>query len=422
MKLTEYISGDVPIVATIAEDQDSKTEVSIAADLSKVKMKLAALGWKRDAIANTKASFKVVSGPDGSRKIQDFVLDGDGLHLNGSINVGPSGKMTSITMDEISLDEDNAFSAKVVAGEAGNDFSISGKNFDARPYIQNVMSPSKKASDTSTSANSQDFSLNAHFDHITANRGEAIDDVTAIIRVRGGRIAAANIQGRFLSGQPVTLNVTPLPNGRDVRVKTTDAGAAIRAANFYSKIAGGDLVFSALVGNEPGSPLRNGQVQIHNFEVRNEAALAELDKRGTPRKSGPRAGGLTFSQLAMPFTIDEEFIRIGDTVLRGTDMCATASGLIRKSDSRMDITGTVIPVCGVSGVFNNVPIVGELLAGGNNNEGLFGMTFALGGVMSKPNMQFNPLSVLAPGIFRRFFDFKQGTPKNKVPIGTKSEN
>jgi hypothetical protein len=422
MKLAEYISGDVPIIATISENDAHKPEVSIEADMSKVKMKLAALGWKRDAVDNTKASFKVVSNPDGSRKIQDFVLDGDGLHLNGSINVGSSGKMTSITMDEIRLDEDNAFSAKVVAAEGGNDFTIAGKNFDARPYIQNVMSPLKKPNDTTSPANSQDFTLNAHFDHITANRGEAIDDVTAIMRVRGGRIAAANIQGHFLSGQPVSLNVTPLPNGRDVRVKTSDAGAAIRAANFYSKIAGGELEFSALVGNEPGSPLRNGQVLIHNFEVRNEAALAELDKRGTPRKSGPRAGGLTFSQLAMPFTIDDNFIRIGDTVLRGTDMCATASGVVRKSDSRMDITGTVIPVCGISGVFNNVPIVGELLAGGNNNEGLFGMTYALGGVMAKPNIQFNPISVLAPGIFRRFFDFKQATPRNKVPVGTKQEN
>jgi AsmA-like C-terminal region len=387
-----------------------------------VKMKVAALGWKRDAVDNTKASFKVVSGPDGSRKIEDFVLDGDGLHLNGSIAVAANGKMTSITMDEIKLNDENSFSARVVAHEGGNEFTVSGKNFDARPYIQNVMSPLSKPASTATPANAQDFTLNAHFDHMTANRGEAVDDVTAVMRVRGGRIASADIKGNFLSGQPITLNITPLPTGREVRVSSTDAGAAIRAANFYSKIAGGQLEFYALVGNEPGSPLRNGQVLVYNFAVRNEAALAELDKRGKPLKSGPRRDGLSFSKLFMPFTTDSQFIRLGDTVLRGTDMCATAGGVIRKSDGRMDITGTVIPVCGVSGVLNHVPVLGDILAGGNSNEGLFGMTFALNGLMTKPNVQVNPLSVLAPGIFRRFFDFKQTPSKNKVPIGTKEQN
>ena len=420
MKLVDYMSGDVPIVASIVENDAGKADVAVDADLSKVKMKLTALGWKRDAVEGTTASLTLVTAANGSRKIQDFKLDGEGLRLRGEIDVGAKGNMTSIAMDEIRLDEDNVFSARVVPGEGSYDFTVSGKNFDARPYIKNLISPLKTAASPPPASKNQDFTLTAHFDHVTANRGEAVDDVTAVIRARGGKIAAADIKGVFLSGLPVSVKVTPLPTGRDLRVNTTDGGAAIRAANFYSKLAGGQLEFSALIGNETGSPVRNGQLLIYNFEVRNEAALAELDKRGKPTKSGPRKGGLTFNKLYMPFTIDNEFVRVGDIALRGTDMCATGSGVIRKSDGAMDITGTVIPACGISGVLNHVPLVGEIFAGGNSNEGLFGMTFAMNGSITKPNVQINPISVLAPGIFRRFFDFKSPTGKNKAVIGSKT--
>jgi hypothetical protein len=411
IKLTDYMSGPVPVQATIGENDAGQAQVNVDADLSAVKMKLAAVGWKRDAVDGTTASFKLTTAADGSRKVEDFKLDGQGLRLRGNINIAKNGKMSSVTMDEIRLDEDNVFKARVIPGDGTTDLTISGKNFDARPYIKTLISPvqnTTKASSASASSG-QDFTLNAHFEHVTANRGEAVDDVTAVLRARGGKIAAADITGHFLSGQPIVIKVTPMAAGRDLRVSTNDGGAAIRAANFYSKMAGGELQFSATIGNEQGSPVRNGQLQVKNFEVRNEAALAQLDQRGKPKKSGPRNGGISFKKLWLPFTIDGQFVRLGDVALRGVDMCATASGAIRKADGALEITGTVIPACGITGVFNNVPLIGDILTGGNNNEGIFGMTYAMSGSLTKPNVRVNPVSVLAPGLFRRFFDFHKGS-------------
>ena len=182
----------------------------------------------------------------------------------------------------------------------------------------------------------------------------------------------------------------------------------LRAANFYSKIAGGQLRFYALLGNEEGSPVHKGRLYIFNFDVRNEAALAELDQRGKPKKSGPRKEGINFERLHLPFTTDEKFIRLGDVVLKGGEICATADGVIRKSDNAIDVTGSVIPACGLSGLFNNVPLLGDILSGGNSNEGLCGVTYQVGGTFAKPDFKVNPISAIAPGIFRRFFDF---TPK-----------
>ena len=416
MKMVDYISGPIPVHATIDKSDAGETEVAIDADLSQVKMKLAAISWKRDATPGTKASFVVRSTSEG-RSIDNFVLDGDGLHLRGNIKTSLKGKLQSVIMDQIKLDEDNVFSARITPGEGTVDLSLTGKNFDARPYIKTLISPAAPTPDSATpsTAEGQDFTMHAHFDRVTANRGEIISNVDAVLRARAGKIADADINGTFLSGQPLSVTVVPLPTGREFRMSTNDGGSALRAANFYSKIAGGQLRFFALLGNEEGSPVHNGRLDILNFDVRNEAALAELDQRGKPKKSGPRKEGINFERLHLPFTTDEKFIRLGDVVLKGTDMCATADGVIRKSDNAIDVTGTVIPACGLSGVFNNVPLLGDILSGGNSNEGLFGVTYLVGGTFAKPEFKVNPISAIAPGIFRRFFDF---SPKRAPVQGT----
>ncbi|MDE2446931.1 MAG: AsmA-like C-terminal domain-containing protein, partial [Alphaproteobacteria bacterium] len=405
MKLTDYISGPMPVQASIEKDGKGNANLAVTADLSAVKMKLAAISWKRDATPGTKATFNVRNTSEG-RSIENFALDGDGLHLRGNIKTSLKGKLQSVVMDQIKLDEENIFSARVVPGEGTVDLVLTGKNFDARPYIKTLVSPAPpKPAGAPTTAEGQDFTMRAHFDRVTANRGEILTNVDAVLRARASKIAEADITGTFLSGQPMSITVVPLPTGREFRITTNDGGSVLRAANFYSKIAGGQLRFYALLGNEEGSPIHNGRLDIQNFDVRNEATLAELDQRGKPKKSGPRKEGINFQRLFLPFTSDDKFVRLGNVILKGTDMCATADGVIRKADNALDVTGTVIPACGLSGLFNNVPLLGDILSGGDNNEGLFGVTYFVGGTFAKPEVKINPLSALAPGIFRRLFDY-----------------
>jgi Protein of unknown function/AsmA-like C-terminal region len=411
LKLTDYMSGPMPVQASIEKDDEGNANMAVSADLSNVKMKLAAISWKRDATPGTKATFNMRNTSEG-RSIENFVLDGDGLHLRGSVRTSLKGKLQSVVMDQIKLDEDNVFSAQVVPGEGTVDLVLSGKNFDARPYIKTLVSPPPNdKSNAPTTAEGQDFTMRAHFDRVTANRGEILTDVNAVLRARASKIAEADIKGTFLSGQPMSISVVPLPTGREFRIATNDGGSVLRAANFYSKIAGGQLKFYALLGNEEGSPIHKGRLDLLNFDVRNEATLAELDQRGKPKKSGPRKEGINFEHLYLPFTSDDKFVRLGNVFLKGTDMCATADGVIRKADNALDVTGSVIPACGLSGIFNNVPLLGDILSGGDSNEGLFGVTYFVGGTFAKPEVKINPLSALAPGIFRRLFDF---SPK-KVP-------
>jgi len=91
-------------------------------------------------------------------------------------------------------------------------------------------------------------------------------------------------------------------------------------------------------------------------------------------------------------------------VLRGDQVGATFQGTVRDRRGRMDLTGTFMPAYGLNSLFAELPIIGSLLGNGRD-KGLIGITFRLSGKFTKPDLTINPLSVIAPGVFRQIFEY-----------------
>ena len=209
------------------------------------------------------------------------------------------------------------------------------------------------------------LTVEATIDRVYAHRGEVVTGVTGNIVMRGDTVERANISGAFISGQPVNIRMEPRDGGlRELRIGGRDAGAALRAANLYSKVSGGQINFSASLGASGDASLRDGKLVLRDFAVRDEDALSGIDQKGKSKKTGPRRDGMNFSRLTMPFTSDGKFIRIGDTLIRGPDMGATAQGIIRKADGAIDIDGTIIPAYQLNSAIGEIPIVGDIVTGG----------------------------------------------------------
>ena len=68
--------------------------------------------------------------------------------------------------------------------------------------------------------------------------------------------------------------------------------------------------------------------------------------------------------------------------------------------------GTLVPLYGLNNMFGQIPIVG-LFLGGGSNEGLLGITYEVTGPPSNPRLRVNPISAIAPGLLRKFFEFRE---------------
>jgi hypothetical protein len=409
IKLDQFLEGPIPVKIALQQGE-GRTSADVELDLSRVSFNVPSLGWKRAATKGTRASFSVQQDAKGSRVLKDVSLRGQGIGLSGDLSLGPNGDLRVARLRNVEFGADIYRSVIVESGADALSVTLEGTEFDARPYIGRLSQPAESGAAQRNSG--LRLAVDATFDRVIAFRGETMRNVRARFSLNSGRMTSLKLDANHATGQPIKVQVTPKANGREMKVTSGDGGATLRAANYYSKVAGGRLEFFAQIADLPGSPIRNGELEIRDFGVRDEAALAQLDKRSRPKKAAQRRSGLSFSRLTIPFRTDQQYVYLPDIELKGNELGAVAKGDIRKSNGALRITGTMIPAQGISNVIDDIPIFGQILTGGKN-EGVFGVTFALGGTMKSPKYQVNPLSAIAPGIFRKLFEFQ--LPKKKAP-------
>ena len=424
--LGTFARGPVAVTATIANLADPQGRVDIAADLGDVAMRIQQIGWMRPAIPKTTAKMTFYSKGEKGPRVEDLEIKGKDLSIKGSMLLAPKRQgLRSATFTEMKLSDENRFAASVKVTDNIMDVQVTGDSFDARPLIRGLFGNQNRdeaaqAAEEAKASSGRTVRLSLNIGRVHANMGEIITSVSGTLSSQSSRLSQAEITGTFLSGQPVVFRVSPVEGGREMRINGRDGGAAIRAANLYSKVAGGQIEFFALLTRD-GS-VRNGKLVLRDFEVRNEAALAELDARGkpkrdAPRRDGPRRDALSFKKLSLPFTSDSRFICIGEALVRGPELGASAAGLIRKSDGAIDIAGTITPAYALNAALGDIPLLGDIITGGKG-QGIIGVTFAMGGTVDKPSFQMNPVSAVAPGFLRKFFEYSSrcepGKPLKKT--------
>jgi len=80
-------------------------------------------------------------------------------------------------------------------------------------------------------------------------------------------------------------------------------------------------------------------------------------------------------------------------------------GKVNFKTQTVNLGGTYVPLYGLNSALGAIPILGGIFVG-REGEGVVGITFAVQGKLEDPNVLVNPMSVVAPGIFRQIFEFR----------------
>ncbi|MCG8404551.1 MAG: AsmA-like C-terminal region-containing protein, partial [Phycisphaerales bacterium] len=116
-------------------------------------------------------------------------------------------------------------------------------------------------------------------------------------------------------------------------------------------------------------------------------------------------GTADFTIMEMDFNLRDDLLVVNDAILKGPVLGGTASGELDLAARSIRLSGTFVPIYAVNSLFGKLPVIGQIVGGGRNG-GLFGVTFALTGSLDDPQLRINPVSAIAPGIFRRIFEYR----------------
>lgn len=408
--LGQSLSGAIPIKLTgkIAggEGDNRDNRFGVEADLTAARIDNLLPGWTKVAGKTTKMTFNVVQKPQGTR-FEDIVVEGNGTSIKGSLEIDEKNDLVNASFPTFAPSEGDKASLKAERQPDGMlKVTMRGEVFDGRGFIKSAMS----GRDQNAKEKSKNFDLDidAKLGALAGFYGEAVRSIDLKLTRRGGAIRAFSLNGKLGRDTPVIGDLRGRAQGRDVMyLETNDAGAFFRFTDTYAKMNGGKMWVAVDPPTSDTSP-QEGLLNVRDFTIKGEAAL----DRAVANAPGANSQGVGFSGMRAEFTRQSGQLRVKDGVLRGPTIGATIEGLIDYPVNQVKMSGTFVPLYGLNNMFGQIPIVG-LFLGGGSNEGLIGITYEVVGTPGAPVLRVNPISAMAPGVFRKIFDFntgRQGVP------------
>ncbi len=161
-----------------------------------------------------------------------------------------------------------------------------------------------------------------------------------------------------------------------------------------------------------------GDFKVSNYNLSNAPALARLlQVASLTGIFDALKKGLDFVSFDGKFAYRDKVLFVDQSRTFGSSIGITVEGTLDLEEDLADLSGTVVPAYTVNRVLGQIPILGPILTGGEN-EGIFAATYAVTGPLEDPAIAVNPLSALAPGFLRNLFSLIGGGSGASQPAST----
>ena len=202
--------------------------------------------------------------------------------------------------------------------------------------------------------------------------------------------------------------------------ESDDAGQAFKLVGFYPNVQGGRLRLEIDLEGR-GDAEKSGVLWVDNFRVLGDPIVSEVYSSAgsappdtTSRKRKVEREVFEFQRLKAPFSIGHGQFVLDDSYVRGPLLGASIRGKVDYNSRSINLGGTYVPLQGINSAFCEIPLVGPIVSG-FDCQGVFGITYAIQGSMSQPQVLVNPLSMFTPGILRAIMEMTNPNPQVQAP-------
>ncbi len=418
LNINHIVKGDLPIALAVAMQGDGPPKLFMEANLTNTDVFLTAIGWRKPPGQKASLTFDLSQRADNFLALDNFALTGDGLNVNGHLLFNDKRRIAAFTFPEFST---NALTQLAINGELTPQnvlkVQAKGPSFDARQFFRSLLMGGKIADNQPAPLKDEPgLDLNVEIDTVFGFYDATVKSLVLDAKRRGGKLTYLEGGGRLNGEAPIAVHVEQKPGRpRILSSDATDAGSAFRLTGFYGSARGGTMNLRVNLDGGSGGE-KTGVLDIQHFEVvgdevvgkvvsqaeRERARLKPDGRAGQQNSYGDRQA---FDRMVVPFMSGTNEFQIHDAAINGPMLGATARGQIDFAHETVALSGTYVPFYGINGMLQNVPLLSDLLIG-RANEGVFGITFAIQGRTSNPEVVVNPASMLAPGFLRQVFEFE----------------
>lgn len=388
----------IKLAGRLATNPDQDNRLVVESDLTQTRIDNLLPSWVKPAGKPARSTFTYVGRAKAAR-FEDVVIEGSGASVKGGIEIDGNGDFLAASFPVFGLSDGDKANLKAERGQDGIiKITMRGDVYDGRAFVKSVMGGSPADQKRATADVDIDMKIGA----LAGFNGEALRAVDLKLLRRGGKLENFVLSAKI--GADATL-VGDLRGrvgggGQVFYVESKDAGALFRFTDTYARMFGGQMWVAMDPPSADQRP-KEGLLNVRDFTVRGEPSLDRVAASGAQGSQNP---GVEFSRMRVDFSKGAGRLMIRDGVVRGPMVGATLEGAIDYAANEVRMRGTFVPLYGLNNAFGQIPIVG-LFLGGGDKEGLLGVTYEVVGTPGAPILRVNPISAVAPGVLRKFFEF-----------------
>jgi hypothetical protein len=299
-----------------------------------------------------------------------------------------------------------------------------GPTFDGRDFARSLFSLGQLSENVPKPKNPREgIDLDAEIGTVIGHSEVSLRGLKVKLGKRGERLTALDARGTLDGGKPFAVVLRQDPGQpRKLFADSMDAGQAFKLIDFYPNIQGGRVRLEINLEGK-GAAEKTGTLWVEDFRILGDPVVSEVFSNadeGRPAIDGAVSRSskgkrvtrevFEFNSMRVPFSVGYGQFVMSDSQLRGPMLGASIRGKVDFKMRRVNLGGTYVPLQGLNSALCEIPLFGQILTG-PKCEGISGMTFAIQGAMDHPEVIVNPLSMLAPGIFRDIFQMTPFDPK-----------
>lgn len=418
LDLGDLVQGAISL--SVAQPSQTDTRRRVEVDLTPARLNLGPVGWSKGSGVPAKAALDLVDDDKGVR-LENLTLESEGLAIAGTVQLDKERRLVSADFGRFALRKGDSAKLKISRGtDQAFVVGFEAQNFDLRGLMQ---SHRKASGDEAARAGGKapvDYLLKLRAARLVGFNDVSLADVSFDGRYKGEAFQTLQISARSGGGRSLSVSIKPDGGARRLAVSAEDGGATLSFLDIFDRVVGGRLVINARLD---GSGVAQGGARLDDFRLLEEPKTGRLapvqTAEGVQQIKVRRAGinpQTDFSRSSVRFAMRDGVVTVTEAVAKGNSVGATASGQIDLNNQRLALAGTYIPAFGLNNLAGRIPVFGAI-TGAGSNEGLVGVTFRIFGAVEDPILEINPLSAIAPGIFRRIFEFQNDRQVEPAPAG-----
>lgn len=406
-----YLTGEIPVEIQGQVGARGLGQATFGFDLRDARIAIDEIGWVKPAGEAARATLGYTGDPESF--VSTVRVMGDSARLDGDLRLDRQGRLDILVLRELFM-----AGAADVSGTISRprprtvDMELQGAYLDISSLLTGFEGLGRPAG-----AEPLGLALNvsANVARLRVRRGlelraAELQLVNGIDRLISVEATGQNAQGAEFGASYFARDPDQAPT---IGMTSSDAGFLAKAFFGVNFLSGGELNLSGTLGRD-GAPSRL-VARVSNARLTNAPFVTQILSLASLRGLSDtlNGDGVLFSDIVAPITIGGGRYVIEGGRASGPALGLTVNGFFANESRQIELNGVLVPSFGVNSVLGGMPVIGDLFVG-RRGEGIFSITYSIGGTLDKAQVTVNPLSAVTPGILRRIFENPSDT---SIPAG-----